>query len=376
MQNRRLTAAGPTAEPSNLSKSAGGTRQASGDSERQTTVTGPRAANWEGSIRQLPSGSYYLRVRLGKNRDGKDVRVGITGKTKTDVRRQRDELLVRHRQAMLPAPAAGRQSTAAYLVTWLTGKRGTVEPKTWVRYRLSVERHLTPLLGRIPLGQLDAVDVRRAYAALQAPPRNLHPRTVGQAHAALHQALKQAVHDGLLPRNVAAAVRRPKAPPPDVRAFTPDEVAHLLAASSGDWGCLWRLALHTGMRLGELLGLSWPDVTWGESGRGGAVTITRVQAQDEERRPYLRAYPKSKSGVRVIPIGSAVLAALREQRGRQEAERATAPRWEDAEGLIFLTQFGTMPLESNVTRIFKRDAERAGARCLRSPTCWGTAAPP
>jgi integrase len=62
---------------------------------------------------------------------------------------------------------------------------------------------------------------------------------VRQAHAVSHQALKQAVADGLLARNVAAAVRPPKVPPPRVRALHPDEVSRFLASSSGDWKCLW-----------------------------------------------------------------------------------------------------------------------------------------
>jgi integrase len=308
-----------------------------------------------------------LRVRLGRGKDGSYVRVGVTGTSEADVRQKRNELLVRHRQAMTPAPVAGRQPTATFLRAWLSGKRGTVEPKTWVRYRLAVEQHLVPLIGRTALGQLDADDVRRAYAAIGAPPKSLHPRTVRQAHAVLHQALKQAVDDGLLARNVAAAVRPPKVPPSGVRALHPDEVSRFLASSSGDWKCLWVVGLHTGLRLGELLGLARADVAWERPGGGGTVTVARVQAEDEESRPYLRTYPKSKSGVRVIPVGPAVTAALREHRERQGKERVGAQRWEEADDLIFLSRYGTMLLKSNVVRIFKRDAARASVPGPVSP---------
>jgi integrase len=90
-------------------------------------------------------------------------------------------------------------------------------------------------------------------------------------------------------------------------------------------GVGWNLALHTGMRLGELLGLGWGDINWGKAGGGGTVTVARVQAEDEEGRPYLRDYPKSKSGVRVIPVGPNVVEVLREHRDRQGEEREGAP---------------------------------------------------
>ena len=231
-----------------------------------------RVGNLDGSIRRLPSGRYGLRVQLGFTPDGKPLRPHVTGKNRAEVKRKRDELVARHRAGAVVDPAAERQLLGAYLRSWLDGKRSAVEPATFAAYRFQVERCLIPLLGHLPLGALRPDDVRRAYAALVLPPHALAPRTLHHVHVRLKQALGQAVRDGTLPRNVALLVDAPKVPRAEVRAFAPDEVQRLLAASRGEWRVLWLVGLYTGLRLGELLGLAWAAVTWdvGDgSGEGG-----------------------------------------------------------------------------------------------------------
>jgi site-specific recombinase XerC len=104
--------------------------------------------------------------------------------------------------------------------------------RTWRRSATGRSTRLVPLLGRLTLRQLQepesAATVRRAYAALS---RRLAPRSVQEAHVTLHQALQQAVVDGLLVRNVCEAVTPPKAPRSEARSLTPAEVERLLAAA-------------------------------------------------------------------------------------------------------------------------------------------------
>ena len=87
------------------------------------------------------------------------------------------------------------------------------------------------------------------------------PRTVQYVHVTLHKALKQAVLDGMIPRNVADAVKAPRAHKKEVKPLTPVQVAALLSAASGDHlEALYVTAVHTGLRRGELLGLKWTDL--------------------------------------------------------------------------------------------------------------------
>lgn len=317
----------------------------------------PRGRYGDGSWRQLPSGKWLLSFYAGRTPDGRPRKVSVSATTKREARDKRREAEQRAAAGTLPAARTRHRLVAEWLREWLEGKRGTVEASTWLSYRVCVERRLVPHLGGLRLAALEPADVRRALAALAGA--GLSPRSRELTRVALSQALGQAVRDGLLPRNVCAAVDPPKVPRREARALTAAEISRLLAYATGDWRCLWLLALHTGMREGELLGLTWTDVS------GGVVTVQRALVDGDDGLPHLRDAPKSRAGIRRIPVSPVVAAALEAHRTRQDAERAVASRWPDTAGLVFLSSRGTPLLRANVGRIFREHC--AGARVARRP---------
>lgn len=317
----------------------------------------PRGRYGDGSWRRLPSGAWLLSFYAGRGPDGRPRKVAVSGATKRACREKRQAAEQRAAAGTLPDHRARRRLVADWLREWLEGKRGTVEPSTWLSYRVCVERRLIPHLGGLRLAELEPADVRRALAALAGA--GLSPRSRELTRVALSQALGQAVRDGLLPRNVCDAVDPPKVPRREARALTAAEISRLLAYATGDWRALWLLALHTGMREGELLGLTWQDVA------GGVVTVQRALVDGEDGLPRLRDAPKSRAGIRRIPVGPDVAVALEEHRRRQDAERAVAGRWPDVAGLVFLSSRGTPLLRANVGRVFREQC--AGAGVARRP---------
>jgi integrase len=118
---------------------------------------------------------------------------------------------------------------------------------------------LKPILGGIKLDRLDALRVQSPYRAKLDT--GLSPRTVQIIHTTLHKALKQAVRWLLIPRNVTEAVGPPRPSAKEVRPLSVKQVKSLLGAAKGDrWEALYVLAVPTGLRQGELLGLKWEDV--------------------------------------------------------------------------------------------------------------------
>jgi integrase len=316
----------------------------------------PRARPGQGREYELPSGRVGIQVQIA----GK--RYHVTGDTKTQARRKRDDLVAQHRAGLLGDPAGRRVTVGALLASWLEGKRPTVVPSTWARYRVAVG-HLTPHLGRVRLHELAAPAVRRAYAALTA--RGYSPVTVRHAHGVLNQAMAQAVADGVLARNPCATLRGalPKKERAEVEALTGAEVAALLAVP-GRGRALWTLAAYSGLREGELLGLLWRDVDL-ERGR---VTVQRVWAQGPEGAGHrLRAYPKNHSSVRTVDLPAACLQTLQEHRTAQRIEKVGAPLWMDQEGRVFLTKHGTPLHPGNTVRDLQHDAEKAGIRKRVTP---------
>jgi hypothetical protein len=104
---------------------------------------------------------------------------------------------------------AGKLTVSEYMPRWLSDSvRDTVRRGTFVRYEQITRRHIVPALGRTKLKNLTPAQVRGLYR--QKLDEGLSPRTVQYVHATLHKALKQAVADGLIPRNVTEAVKAPR----------------------------------------------------------------------------------------------------------------------------------------------------------------------
>jgi len=104
---------------------------------------------------------------------------------------------------------AEQQTVAEYLNRWLSDSvRDTVRRSTFVRYESIVRYHINPTLGRLKLGRLTSHHVRALYR--QKLDDELAPRSVQYIHTTLKKALRQAVLDTLVPRNVCDAVKPPR----------------------------------------------------------------------------------------------------------------------------------------------------------------------
>ena len=206
-----------------------------------------------------------------------------------------------------------KETVGAYLERWLAA--ADIAPATAYRYEGVIRRHLAPRLGAIPLGKLSTLDVQELYAELG---QALAPSTVRHAHAVLHGALKQAMAWQLVARNVADGVVKPTAKPKPVVAWTAEESRRFLSAvSDPDRRVLYRLALDSGMRIGELLALTWADVDLDR----GVAGVRRTVTCDRDGRVVVGDRAKRSASHRRIAILPTTVAALRAHRARQNARR-------------------------------------------------------
>ena len=150
-------------------------------------------------------------------------------------------------------------TVAEYLDCWLESTRDTIGLRTYQRSEETARLDITPTLGKGKLEKLTAMQLDGLYRnKLKA---GLSPRSVQIIHATMYKALKQAVRWQLVPRNVAEAVNPPRAPKAEINPLTLTQVKALLNSARGDrFEALYVLAVTTGMRSGELLGLQWRDV--------------------------------------------------------------------------------------------------------------------
>jgi integrase len=190
----------------------------------------------------------------------------------------------------------------------------------------------------------------------------LAPATVRKIHSTLHKALSQAVSDGIVPRN-AADVKAPRPTPEEMRPLSEAEVRAFLdvARESGDrFEALYVLAITTGLRRGELLGLRWDDVSMERS------TLRVGRALVREGGRHTLGETKTRRGRRQINLTPRTVSTLKAHRKKQLEEKIKLSGLYKDHGLIFATRVGT-PInpENLVNRSFKPLLERASLPEIR-----------
>jgi integrase len=196
---------------------------------------------------------------------------------------------------------------------------GAISPRTAQGYEGLVKHQIAPfpIASRL-LQKLTSVDVETWHATLRTEGRHdraagISNRMIHHAHKVLKKSLDDAVRHKLVVRNVAAEERPPKVDAPEMRILTAEQVKELPATLDGLPICAPALvALHTGMRRGEVLALRWPDVDLDRR----VIKIRVALEQTVELGVRFKA-PKTKAGLRSIDLPDAVIEVLREHRRRQ-----------------------------------------------------------
>jgi integrase len=290
--------------------------------------------------------------------DGK--RRYVSGKTKEEARRNLRRVRGDAERGLVFD--ADNLQVGEYLDRWLSDSvRDTVKATTFERYEQIARLHLKPSLGRVKLKGLTPAHVRGLYREkLEA---GSSARTVRYMHTTLHKALKQAVMDGLIPRNATEAVTPPQSSREEMCPLTPEQAKLLLqvAHEAGDrLAALYVLAIHTGLRQGELLGLKWDDVNLED----GSLQVRRTLAITKNG-PVLTP-PKTTGSRRSVKLTSKAIEALKRHLERQLGEIDRIGSLWSENGLIFASEKGEPINRHNLTRrSFKPLLKRAGLPQIR-----------
>lgn len=346
-----------------------------------------RRANGEGTVYQRKDGRWQAACYVGQA-DGTRVRVSRYAAT----RQAAQEHLVQLQAAdakMMPVAVDRTTTVGAYLTAWLEQVAvHKVRPTTYVSYTNYTNRYLIPGLGRRRLGALTPKEVRlwltdvattcqccrqgwdtarlepmrRCCAIGKCCDHRVKPATVKYLRALLSTALAHAVREDDLPRNVVTAVRLPE---PRRSGFTPltaDEARRVLvAATYNRYHAVFDLALRTGLRRGELLGLRWSDVDF----TTGILSVRQTVQRLRHTGGVIIQPTKTKASDRRIPLPADSLRVLEEHRHRQQLHRkAAGDNWHET-GLVFTNTIGGACDPGALNKNFAAICDLAGVRRVR-----------
>ena len=310
---------------------------------------GNRRGNGEGSIYKRADGRWAAALTLegGKRRT-------LYGKTRQQVAKGLTAAL-RDREAGLPVTPE-RQTVEKFLAHWLEAVKPTIRRSTFVRYEEYIRLHTIPIIGGLRLPRLTPQHLQDLYA--QKLSEGLSPTSVRHLHTVLHRALKQALRWDLVVKNVSEAVDPPRRARPEYQALAPEQVRQFLRAAHEDrLEALYVLAVTTGMRRGEILGLHWRDVSFDQGVLQVRYTLQQGGVLGE---------PKTAKGRRQIDLPLLSVEALQRHRIQQLKDRMEAgASWVDSD-FVFTNAVGKYIDPDNLRhRSFGPLLRRAGLPQIR-----------
>lgn len=313
-----------------------------------STGTSPRMR--DGLVKRGSTWSYVVRERDPATGKAKARWVGGF-RTQQDSKQARDKARAASHDGTYVAPAA--MTTGQWLDQWLDAHGPTLKASTLASYRAKIDHYLKPRLGAVKLQALSPSRLSKVWTDLSKSGgedgRPLSPRTVEYTRAILRKACADAVVERLLTVNPVHGSKAPRRERHDLVVWDDEQQAAFLGAETvreSRWWVVWRLALATGMRRGEMCALTWDAVDLAAR----TIHVNRSATQIDKEV----VTNDTKSGEdRIIAVGGDMVAALKTWKKQQAEERiAAGVAWTDSGGLLFTWQDGTRALPDYLSKRF------------------------
>ena len=312
-----------------------------------------RRGNNEGTIIKRKDGRWEGKIIVGYRPDGQPKRRSVYGKTRQEVVEKLHALRSDLYTGVLSDHRG--QTLGSFRRTWLDRRSHSLAPTTVRAYRSALDK--LARLDRVPLDQVNAFIVEDIYADMRKA--GLSARTVQITHSTLFSVIKDAVRWRLLPRNFMEEARPPKQVRAEVKVWTPAEVRRFLDFTRGHrLYALTYLALTTGMRRAELVGLRWTDVVLNEAKDTGMIFIR--QNVVSVNGTLMVKEPKTAASKRIIHVADDVVDLLREHRTQQFHNRAVLGAAWSVENVVFASEVGGYMDPNNLSRAFRTLVHQSG----------------
>lgn len=314
-------------------------------------------AQGAGSIRKRADGRWEARFTAGFDPvGGKQVQKSVYGRTQKEVREKLTQITTELDDGTYMEPS--KDTLSEWLDTWLeTYVRYSVKPYTMDAYQRSCNNYIKPALGSVKLAALNAPQIQRFYNGLLTE-KKLSPKTVRNIHGVFHKALGQAVKLGMIRSDPTVLCDLPKVRRKEIHPMEQGEIAAFLKAMEGSkYELLYRVTLFTGMRQGEVLGLTWDCVDFAHD----AIYVNKQLQKTKKVGGTYTLVPTKNSRSRIITAAPSVMTLLKKQKSQQAQMRLLAGQdWKNPWDLVFTNDFGGNLSHFTVYKTFKEIVQSIG----------------
>lgn len=331
-----------------------------------------RRAPGSGNIRKRADGRWEARYTAGfDERTGKQIQKSVYGKTQKEVRQKLTKIESEIDIGAYFEPT--RITTKDWLEIWLKEYSFDKKYSTLKTYRAACESHIYPELGRIYIHQLTTSKIQKFYNKLQNPTddtKPLAPKTVKNIHGILRKSLTQAVKNGYININPCFDVVLPRVEKTNIKPLDDEQVSKLLHLADEDktYGLTMKIAVLTGMRESEVLGLTWNCVDF----KFGTIMVEKqLQRRPERDGGYVFTSLKNDKFRTLKPapyVMELLLQRYYEQETQCKESKESLGVWmgwknetEHKEALVFTTAIGEHLNPKRMYLHFKKLAEKIGA---------------
>lgn len=318
-----------------------------------------RNANGAGSIRQRKDGRWEARITIGFDPGtGKQKSRSFYGWTQKEVRMKMNAAIAELDQGTYQPPQRMKLST--WLDRWLSECNPQLRPSTREHYAINIRKHVNPALGNVQLLQLDYVTIQ-AFVNNLTTEKGLKPITVLGIFTVLRSALDEAVRAGYIPSNPATLCKLPKKEQAEITPLDAPDLEKLFSVLGTDvYSDIIRLAVLTGMRESEVIGMTWPCV----DEAAGTLEVKQQLHRFSYKDPGNIFGPTKTGKPRTIDVTRHVIDLVRAIRIRQAKQRLKAgPMYDvrfDEYDLMFRTDEGRPISNSTLLHKFQQFCEAAG----------------
>lgn len=336
-----------------------------------------RKSNGIGTIRKRKEGQWEARYTAGFDLlTGKQIQKSVYGKTQPEVKKKLAAAIANlpqeQEKCLVNSPTL---NFGSWLEEWLKDYCCTRKPNTIEQYEYQIRVNIKPTLGKTALSELKGEQIQHLYNELMKPhkllsrngrllkSKGLSAKSIKNVHGVIHESLTKAVQLHYIRENPSDSCELPKTVKPQIHPIPGTMISIFLAEIRADeLSALMFVALFTGMRQGEIMGLRWVCVDFDRE----YLTISHQLQKERQKGGEYRLVTLKNDKTRVIKPAHFVFDELRKVKEVQDGKKLLCKgKWQDQYGLVFTDAYGNACKKSTVYNHFKRICRKLGYPKIR-----------